>query len=368
MVMYRFNSIATPALLLNLSQLEKNIAHMTQFARDANIAIRPHIKTHKSIEIAKRQLVAGAVGVTVAKVGEAEIMVAGGITDILIAYPLVSQDKLHRVNKLLNRADITITIDSVEQATIVNNFFTPHEKINVWIKVNAGLNRVGVEPNEQVVTLAKHIMSLPYLNLTGIFTHAGQSYAAKSIDEIKQIATKEAQTVVNSAKLCKKAGIHIEHRSVGSTPTFKYSGLADGITEIRPGNAVFYDMVQVGLGVAEIDDCALKVLTTVVSKQEDRFVIDAGSKTLALDKGAHGNESIQGYGFIEQYPDLTIARLSEEHGVVPINSSPQVSLNERLMIIPNHACPVVNLFENYVVHRNGEFVDQWQIDARGKIQ
>lgn len=364
----QFESIDTPALLLNLNQVEKNIDEMISLAQESGIAIRPHVKTHKSIKVAKRQIQAGAVGITVAKIGEAETIIQGGIKNVLIAYPLSSAQKLKRVEKLLNQADITLTVDSTEQATIINNYFSSQYKVDVWIKVNSGLNRIGVEPNDEVIELARHIQTLDALNLNGVFTHAGQSYAATSIDEIKHIAKEEVNAVVKSAELCEGEGISIKHRSVGSTPTFEHAIKLKGITEVRPGNAVFYDMVQVGLGVAKKEQCALKILTSVVSKKENRFVIDAGSKTLSLDKGAHGNESIKGHGFIEQYPDLIIERLSEEHGVIPLDKHIDVNLNDKLTIIPNHACPVVNLFDHYIVHRDGHIVEEWKVDARGKIR
>ena len=149
--------VDTPALLLDLDKMEQNIADISSFAREAGVAVRPHIKTHKSVEIAKRQIEAGAVGLTVAKVGEAEVMVAGGIKDIFIAYPLAAKAKLERVRKLMDQAKVTVAVDSVEQADILEECFDPKSPLNVWIKVNSGLNRVGVEPNEEVVELAKYV-------------------------------------------------------------------------------------------------------------------------------------------------------------------------------------------------------------------
>lgn len=360
--------VDTPALLLDLDKMEQNIADISSFAREAGVAVRPHIKTHKSVEIAKRQIEAGAVGLTVAKVGEAEVMVAGGIKDIFIAYPLAAKAKLERVRKLMDQAKVTVAVDSVEQADILEECFDPKSPLNVWIKVNSGLNRVGVEPNEEVVELAKYVRGLSSLHLDGIFTHAGHSYAASSREEVERIALEEADAVVRSAELCEDAGMEIAHRSIGSTPTFRIAGAVDGITEIRPGNAVFYDMVQVGLGVATKDQCALTVLSNVVSVKNDRIVIDAGSKTLALDQGAHGNASIAGHGYVVEHPEFVIARLSEEHGVIPVDGVVDVKLNDRLTIIPNHACVVANLFETYLVHRDGKVIDEWKVDARGRLQ
>lgn len=362
------STIDTPALLLDLNKMDANIKDIVRFAENAGVNVRPHLKTHKSIKIARRLIEAGAVGVTVAKVGEAEVMVAGGINDILIAFPVAQSTKLARVKKLQEKAKITVAVDSMEQATLLHEFFKNGEPLNVWIKVNSGLKRVGVEPNEEVVELAKHINNLTALCLNGIFTHAGHSYAATSPEQIEKIANEEAETVLKSVKLCEEAGINIKHRSIGSTPTFKIAGAIKGITEIRPGNAVFYDMIQVGLGVATEKQCALTVLASVVSKKSDRIVIDAGSKTLALDRGAHGNSSITGHGYMIGYPELVIERLSEEHGVIPLKHEVDLKLNDRITIIPNHACVVANLFDTYLVHQNGKMIDEWKVDARGKLK
>src|SRR5699024_4813742 len=306
-------------------------------------------------------------GITVATVGEAEVMNDAGIPSILLAYPICKEEKLERIQPLLDQTEIIITVDSAEQATILNDFFTKHDQnIQVWIKVNTGLNRCGVEPDEEVLALAQHIESLAQLELTGIFTHAGHSYAATTEEEIVNIAEYEANAIVSSAKLCEEAGIQIPNRSIGSTPTFKIGGKIAGITEIRPGNAVFYDMIQVGLGAATIEECALTVLASVGSVKPGRIVIDAGSKTLNLDKGAHGNENVVGHGYIKEHPELVLARLSEEHGIIETNHPETVTLGEELTIIPNHACTVVNLFDMYTVHQDKGVVDYWKVDARGR--
>lgn len=361
------HTLDTPTLLLNMDTLEKNMDTIVRFATSNHVNYRPHIKTHKSIDIAHMQMDKGAVGITVATVGEAEVMAGGGISNILIAYPIATETKLARVKTLLDQATIILTIDSIEQASMIDRFFKDeHIQVEVWMKVNSGLNRCGVEP-EEAVELATHIQTLPSLSLQGIFTHAGHSYAAASQEEIEEIARNEAEAVQTSSALCEKAGISILNRSVGSTPTYQISGAMEGITEIRPGNAVFFDMVQVGLGVAHVDDCALTVLSTVGSVKKDRIVIDAGSKTLNLDKGAHGNESVNGHGYIQEYPHLTLERLSEEHGVIPLNhENPDLQVTDQITIIPNHACTVVNLFETYTVHRSGEVIGVWEVHGRGR--
>lgn len=360
-------NIDTPALLLDADQMEKNMMDIIQFAEKYNVAYRPHIKTHKSIDIAKKQIEFGAIGVTVATVGEAEVMANGGIMDILIAYPIATRLKLKRIEKVMQKSKVTIAVDSVTQATLLNDYFKEsQQRLNVWIKVNSGLNRCGVEPNE-VVKLASHINTSSFLILNGIFTHAGHSYAANTEQEIDEIAAKEAGVVLESVVLCEAAGIDIPHRSIGSTPTFKKAGKIKGITEIRPGNAIFFDMVQVGLNVATIEQCALTVLSTVGSKQAGRIVIDAGSKTLNLDRGAHGNESVVGHGYIKEYPEIIIDRLSEEHGIIAHGGEVDVEITDQITIIPNHACTVVNLFDNYIVHRKGKIINKWKVDARGRV-
>src|SRR5690625_2646510 len=358
----------TPTLLLDIDQLDRNIEEIMQFSKDHHVAYRPHIKTHKCAMIAKRQIDFGAVGITVATVGEAEVMAEAGIQSILIAYPIVKEEKLKRILPLLDKTSIIVTIDSIEQASILNTFLRKHHKnLEVWIKINSGLNRCGVEPKEEVVQLAKYIHTMPGLELSGVFTHAGHSYAATSEEEIQAIAYKEAEAVVESAKLCEAEGIHIPHRSIGSTPTFKIAGAVEGITEIRPGNAVFYDMVQVGLGVATVEKCALTVIASVGSIKDNHVVIDAGSKTLNLDRGAHGNENVAGDGYIIEYPHLVIERLSEEHGIIPLENPESLSLGEEITIIPNHACTVVNLFDYYTVQQHGNIIDYWKVDARGRV-
>lgn len=360
-------SLETPVLLLDQEKLEGNMHEIVQFSKKHEVNYRPHIKTHKSVHIAKQQIKKGAVGITVATVGEAEVMAHAGIDDILIAFPIAT--KLDRVKKLMKGSKITLAVDTIEQVKRLNHFFKDQNNVlDVWIKVNSGLNRCGIEPEDTRV-LARYISKCSALNLTGIFTHAGHSYAATSRDELETIANQEAEAVLESTKICEELGINILNRSIGSTPTFKIAGKVPGITEIRPGNAVFFDMVQVGLNAATVEACALTVLASICSIHPNRIVIDAGSKTLNLDQGAHGNESVKGYGYIKEYPELIIEQLSEEHGIIPIDESMEIDLNigDKLTIIPNHACTVANLFDYYTVHRNGKIIDHWQVDARGQV-
>ncbi|NIK11418.1 alanine racemase [Alkalibacillus almallahensis] len=352
----------TPQLYLDADVMERNLDRLATFAKENGLNFRPHVKTHKSKQIARKQMDAGAVGVTVATLDEAEVMIDAGIPSVMIAYPITKAEKIARLKTLAERAHIIVSIDTTVGADLLSGAFS-EESVDVWLKVNSGLNRCGVEPGEEAVELAHYVTKLPGLNLTGIYTHAGHAYGATSEDERMAIAKQEAESVVTSAERCEEDGITIPNRSVGTTPTVFDAGVYDGVTDIRPGNAVFYDMVQVGLGVAKPEDCAVTVKATVVSKHMNRIVIDAGSKALSLEKGAHGNESVVGFGCVVEHPELTIEKLSEEHGVIPIDADTDcpLAINDTIHIIPNHACVTVNLFDSYVVS-TGEI---WSVDARG---
>jgi D-serine deaminase-like pyridoxal phosphate-dependent protein len=361
--MTTISDLDTPTLLLDYQKLMKNINEIAGFAKEHDLSYRPHIKTHKSVEIAKLQLQAGAVGVTTATIPEAEAMAAGGINDILIAYPISSPQKIKRLIKLLEQGvKLKVIVDNKEQLAYLqreleHTLFT----LEVWIKVNSGLNRCGVEPGKDALILAKEIMMHSKLRLVGILTHAGQSYAASSYAEIERIGVQEGQAVVESAEQCEKAGIPIPVRSVGSTPTYKISGKVPGITEIRPGNAVFFDAIQAGLGVTTLENCALTVLASVSGIYPNRIVLDTGSKTLCLDKGAHGNETVKGFGHIIGHPEITIERLSEEHGVGVFSGETSLKLIDKVQIIPNHACTVANMLKEYVLHEDGKVISVWQV-------
>ncbi|WP_409252806.1 D-TA family PLP-dependent enzyme [Bacillus sp. SCS-153A] len=364
--MKKISDLDTPTLLLDYQKLLKNINEIASFAKEYNLSYRPHIKTHKSVETAKLQLQAGAVGITTATIPEAEAMAAGGIDDILIAYPISSPQKIKRVTGMLARGvKLKIIVDNREQLVYLQKELehTPFT-LEVWIKVNSGLNRCGVEPGRDALVLAKEIMTHSKLKLDGILTHAGHSYAASSYAEIERIGIQEGQAVVESAEECERAGIPIPVRSVGSTPTYKISGKVPGITEIRPGNAVFFDSIQAGLGVTSLENCALTVLASVSGVYPNRIVLDTGSKTLCLDKGAHGNETVKGFGYIIGYPEITIERLSEEHGVGTFTGESSLKLNDKVQIIPNHACTVANQFEEYVVHEDGKVISTWKVERR----
>ena len=363
------NEIDTPALVIDLDRVEKNLQQMQQKVDQYGAALRPHIKTHKIPELALRQIQLGACGITTAKVSEAEVMAQAGIKDIFIANQVVAYQKLKRLVTLSRKVNVAVGLDSIAGARrLSESFAAAGATVAYLIEINSGLNRCGVAPGRETIALAKAVQSLPAINFKGIFTHAGQVYGKTSLAEVRQVSQFESQTMSRMARDLQESGYHAQTVSVGSTPTMKVWEGWSGINEIRPGNYIFNDAIQVALQVAKPEDCALTVLATVVSRPaSDRAVIDAGSKVLALDKGGHGVETARGHGLVLGRRAV-IDRLSEEHGIMVLDPAESLAVGDCIQIIPNHACPVVNLFDSAYGIRNGAVETVLKIAARGMAQ
>ena len=364
-------NLDTPIVVVDQGKLKRNIAEMAQFSKKAGINLRPHIKTHKTAEIALLQIETGAKGITVSKLGEAEEMFKAGIRDIFIAYQLVGEKKMQRLIELMLASDITLAVDSETGANFLKGIAgRVGRKIPILLEIDTGLNRCGIKPGADSLNFVKRIRETRELDFKGIFTHAGHAYGASSHSQVQNIGRQEGKSMIALANSLINIGVQTEVISVGSTPTAKLSGSIKGVTEIRPGNYVFYDAMQVSLGVVPVERCALSIYTTVISKPaKNRVIIDAGSKTLSLDKGAHGNENLKGYGFIKGYPHLLLSRLSEEHGIIESMEMETVpEIGTILEIIPNHACPVINLTDSLTVIDENNKTKKWKVTARGKVQ
>lgn len=351
----------TPHIMINLEQLQENIAEMAAFAVARGIKLRPHIKAHKIPEIARMQIAAGATGITVAKLGEAEVMFCAGINDILVAYPLIGREKMCRARELLQRGcKLTLMVDSKLGAQSIDELNYPGG-IDVLVKVDSGLRRCGFLPGEDLDDFVFWLTTLKSLNFKGLLTHAGHVYGCSGSESVQTVGRQEGELMVASAKNLRDKGVAVQEVSIGSTPTVRWGGAVPGVTEIRPGNYVFNDATQVALGVARPEQCSLRVRSTVISRPTwDRAIIDAGAKVLALDQGAHGGGAVRGFGLFEG-KDWTLTRLSEEHGVLEGKKLPDIG--KVIDIIPNHACPVLNLAD--VVHLNNGV--SWKVAARGKV-
>ena len=360
-------ALDTPLIAVDLDLLERNIAEMATLAAGYGVALRPHAKTHKSPHIARLQLEAGAVGLTCAKLGEAEVLVEqGGVTDILIAYPIVGEIKIQRLLHLLDRSRVIVAVDTHRAAaTLSQAISTNHRTLDIYVEVNTGQDRAGAYAGQEAVDLAVAVSQMPGLRLAGVLTHEGHA-GFSGPDDIATVAENAGQALVDTAERIRGQGIGVAAVSVGSTPASWFTPRVPGITEMRPGTYVFHDNNAFRHGRIGPDRCAARVVSTVVSRPaSDRAIIDAGSKALALDP----SPSHPGHGFIVGHPGATIARLSEEHGVVTLPTGERgFDVGDRVEIIPNHICPAVNLTDELVVIRDGHVVDHWPVAARGKVR
>ncbi len=368
----RKDDLDTPAVVIDRHVLDTNIAEMARFAADHHLKLRPHVKAHKSPDIARRQIDAGAVGITVAKIGEAEVMAAAGVRDIFVANEIVTPTKVDRLLALSPKTRLAVAVDNAANLPLLDRSArATGTKLGVLIEVDAGLHRCGVPDAGAALELARLVATFAHLELRGIFTHAGQVYGASSPSEVAEIGRHEGTLMVSIAEILRSEGLPVDEVSVGSTPTAKTAGAVTGVTEIRPGNYVFHDAIQVGLGVVPEARCSLRVLATVISRPAaDRVVLDAGSKTLGLDRGAHGTSVVQGFGRILGWPGLRLERLSEEHGVAitapDTAGSPLPRLGDTVEIIPNHACVVANLARALAVIEGDRVTDRWPVAASGR--
>jgi|SRR5438128_704475 len=363
--MRRLHDLETPVVLVDLDVLDRNIARMAESARSRSVRLRPHAKTHKVLEIGRRQVEAGAAGLSVAKTSEAEVFAEAGFDDLFVAYPVVGADKARRLLALAERLRrLAVGVDSVEgAATLAGVFREANRVLDVMLKVDVGLHRVGVLP-ERARETAGRLADLPGLRLRGIFTHAGQGYHEERPEGVTAVARHEGSTMAAVADELRRAGIAVEEVSVGSTPTARAAMAQPGVTECRPGNYVYHDGSQVALGTCAREDCALTVLATVVSvPAPDRAVVDAGSKTLSSDplRPRPG-----GYGQIDGRRSR-IQRLSEEHGVIDVEGGDTFRVGERVRILPNHACVVSNLHDRLFGVRDEAVEAEWRVDARGRV-
>jgi D-serine deaminase-like pyridoxal phosphate-dependent protein len=361
----RIDELSTPAVLVDVDVLQANVRAMALRAATAGIALRPHGKTHKTTQVARLQLAAGAVGLTLAKTSEAETLVgAGAVEDVFLAYPIVGADKGRRLLALSDRARLAVGVDSVEGArTLADVFAAAGRTLDVLLKIDVGFHRVGVLP-EQAAEMAVRIADLRGLRLRGVFTHAGQGYGGQTPADVAAIGHQESRLTREAAEAIRAAGLPMEVISVGSTPTAAAAIAAGGITEARPGSYVFNDASEVELGTCPIEECALTVVATVVSvPAPDRAVLDAGSKTVSNDPlrpraGTFGH--VLG-------TRSRLARLSEEHGVVAVAPGDTFRVGQRVRVLPNHVCAVVNLHDRLWTVRGDTVEEPWAVVGRGKV-
>lgn len=365
----RKDELDTPALIVDIDILRHNIDDMAAFAAAQDVSLRPHAKTHKTPEIAAQQLQAGAVGLTVATLGEAQVFIEAGCADILVAYPLVGAAKHRRLVELCQRAHISTVIDHIDIAAALSRSMRAHGiELPVMVEVDTGMHRCGVAPGAPARDLAQAVDRLPGLRFAGILTHEGHAQLAGAPAAVREAGLSAGQMMAETAELLRKSGLETPIISVGSTVTAKITATVDGITETRPGTYVFYDRSEVLHQLVPPERCAARVLTTVATRPApDRLILDAGSKALTSDRTGV-SPSVPGHGLVVGHPDWQILSLSEEHGGAIIPSEDPARIGDRVEVIPNHICPVVNLFDSMFITQGARVIDQWSVAARGKTQ
>jgi D-serine deaminase-like pyridoxal phosphate-dependent protein len=325
------------------------------------IALRPHAKTHKSVRIARLQLEAGARGLTVGTLGEAEVFAAAGITDLFVAYPIRAEGpKAMRLRALHEMAPgLRVGVDSVDGAERLGEAVTGTDRrLRVLVEIDPGNARTGVVGGAAAVEVAAAARHAG-LVVEGVFSHGGHAYRPGAAEAA---GADEVRTLSEGAAALEGAGFEVAVVSAGSTPTM-LTAATGRVTEIRAGTYVLGDRQQAILGAISAEGCALAVAATVVSTFRDRLVIDAGAKSLTKDRP----DWVVGFGALAGYPELAIERLSDYHGVVAVPSgAARPALGEVVAVIPNHVCPVVDLFDRLVVVDADGSTDDWPVDARGR--
>jgi len=363
-------NLETPCIIADYAKVKTNIKNMQEICFKYNCNLRPHIKTHKSVEIARLQIEAGAVGITCAKISEAEVMADGGISDIFIAYPLVGLAKIERavklarsVKRLILAADSLYCAKALSDEAVKNNL-----TLEVRLEIDTGAKRTGANMDD-VVSLGTAVSKLPGLNLSGLYTFKGMVYEGKPTTDFNEAAKEEAELLNETAKKLSAENIQIKDISAGSTPTGPACAATGLVNEIRPGTYVFYDQSCLAQGACKESDIAAKIIATVVSVADQYAVIDGGSKTFPMDTALNRPPyQFHSYAYIKGRGDLILDRLNEEHGMVRTadGSHTDLKIGELLELTPTHICPAINLQNHIFLNENG-ILRKLNIDARGMV-
>jgi len=364
-----FDSVPTPAIVISAVRVRRNIERLASYAAAHGIAVRPHTKTHKSVDIARQQLVAGAGGLTVAKLGEAEALLPafeGREADLLVAYPLVDTPRTQRLARLARTATVRVALDTIAAIEAVESAArTEGVTIGVLVDLDVGMGRTGVPTADALETLAQAVVATRGLRLDGIFCYPGHIWAKTGEQAVPLgiVAAKLEEAIDRFDRL----GLCRDVVSGGSTPTAYQSHLVPQVTEIRPGTTVFNDMNTVRGGFCTLDDCAASIICTVVSDAVGgQIVLDGGTKTFTSDRCGPAPDS--GHGHVVEYPDAVITKLTEEHGQVDVTRcAKQPRVGERVSVIPNHICPCINLQDAVWWQEADGGLRRLTIDARGRL-
>lgn len=363
----RISELDTPALLIDLAVMERNLARAAEYGRAHDLRLRPHTKTHKIPELSRRQLALGAAGLTVAKVGEAEVMVEAEPPELLVAYPIIGRRKLERLMAVARRTRVIVALDHLLPARQLSDAAREERlTIGVLAEIDVGLARVGVSPGPELLPLVEGITRLAHLSFEGIAFYPGH---IRTVDEEGLKALDQVGERLREALAAlRRTGFETRIVSGGSTPTLFHSHRVRGLTEIRPGTYIFNDRNTAATGACGLEDCAASILATVVSTaRPGQIIIDGGSKTFSSDRHIASPEAT--FGHVVEAPEAVFAKMNEEHGYLDVRRAErEFSIGDRLRIIPNHICTAVNLHEVVYGIRGEEVAEIWRVAGRGKLQ
>ncbi len=361
----RLADLDTPALVIDLDIMERNLQRVQDYASKHSLRLRPHTKTHKIPALGRRQLDLGAIGLTVAKTTEAEVMLAARPEDLLIAYPVLGRAKMQRLAALARQTRITVALDSV--AGVESMAAAAEEldfRVGVLAEFDAGLHRVGVTPGGALLDLVRAIAACPRLEFRGVTFYPGH---IKGMQD-SGAALQQLDAVVSEAVgEVERAGFQVPVVSGGSTPTLYESHRVSRLTEIRPGTYIFNDRNTWLGGGCGLEDCAASILATVVSTSvPGQMIIDGGSKTFSSDRASSGDA---GFGYLPEASGAVFTKMNEEHGFIDIREAAgSWRVGDRVRVIPNHICVAMNLHEQVYGVRGEEVVEVWKVEGRGKLQ
>jgi D-serine deaminase-like pyridoxal phosphate-dependent protein len=369
----RLKELTTPAALVDLEVFERNCAAMRTRIDSLGVRLRPHVKTHKTVEGALVQCGGAPAPITVATLAEARFFAAAGFTDIVYAVPIAPAKVAPAAELLRSGVELTLVFDNeVALRALEANPEAHGLRFPAMLKVDCGYHRAGVDPEHgSSVALAAALATSPRLAFRGILTHAGHAYHCRNVREIGSVARQERDVMLAFASRLRAAGIEVREVSLGSTPTMSVIDELAGVSEARPGNYVFFDAFQAAIGACRLDDCAFTVLAAVIGcyPQRRQLVIDAGALALSKDEGARHIDPELGYGAVfsadraRHFWELRVATLSQEHGVVDVNSprsAEEFPLGTLVRIVPNHSCLSAAMFDRYRVVRRDEVVAEWR--------
>lgn len=365
------DDLKTPCLLLDSTRVRRNAGRIADIARRNNVRLRPHVKTHKCVEVARIQTAGHDRAITVSTLAEAAAFGRHGFSDITYAVP-IERGKFGEAVEILNSGvKLNLLTDDAETVNGLDEVAgKAGVRFDVFVKIDCGYHRVGVEPHTaEAVGIPRLISDAKNLDFAGILTHAGHSYNAKSKDEIIEIARHERDCMVELKERLNAAGVEVPTVSIGSTPSITHVDHLDGIDEIRPGNYILFDAFQATLGSCGFDDAALTVLTSVVHKDCTRrkFIVDAGAIALSKDRGPTGIDPACGYGYVLDLEGnetgMRVTELSQEHGLIEAGEGEafdRIKVGDRLRILANHSCLTAAQHSHYNVVEDGKVVDRWE--------